>query len=394
MRERGKVICLSVSDSGELPSEFRIFRAGENTSTKGDRVFDEKAAAMVMAAYEKHGADLPLDLEHLSINPEARHFNSDAMAWFKLELRDGELWAVDVKWTDEGARRLKAKSQRYISPAFFSEKKSRRITELLNVALTSLPATDGLDALIAASRHAERRSDMADETMDEAKVLEGLGIDGDALKKALGLEAGATLEDLAAAMMASADKLGSIAGLAPAPKEEPAAEGEAATTAPDEEQKEMQAARATLFRETGATTLLQALSSVADWKASHLKLESEKAKLAKERAALEAAERRSIGAALVNGGMPPALVWADDDAKTLAPALQGQPIEKLRAYAAKAGKQPETRAGATAPTTATDHGLSKRELEMCRANKVDPAKYAETKSRLAARSGRVAPVEG
>jgi len=50
----------------EPPREFRIFAAGENTTTKGRILFDEQAAADVMAAYEQHGVDLMIDLEHLS----------------------------------------------------------------------------------------------------------------------------------------------------------------------------------------------------------------------------------------------------------------------------------------------------------------------------------------
>jgi phage I-like protein len=146
---------LRTRDGSPLPTEFRIFRAGSNPSTKGPDVFDAEAARLVMAEYRKQGVDLPIDLEHNSIDREVKARRSDAtdaMGWFKLEMRGGDLWAVNVRWTAEGERRLRAKSQRYISPAFMADKKTRRVVELVNCALVAQPATHNARELVAASR--------------------------------------------------------------------------------------------------------------------------------------------------------------------------------------------------------------------------------------------------
>jgi hypothetical protein len=133
------------------PTEIRLFKAGINQTTKGEFLFDEKAAEMVMAASKAWGIDHIIDLEHLSLDPEARHFNTDALGHFNLDVRDGELWAVNVRWNADGLRRLSEKTQRYVSPAFFTDD-TGRITEVVNIALVAMPATHGAPALVAATR--------------------------------------------------------------------------------------------------------------------------------------------------------------------------------------------------------------------------------------------------
>lgn len=153
-----RIICssaLPVGEAGELPREFRIFKRGLNQTTKGDLLFDDQAAAAVMAQYQREGVDLMVDLNHDSVEPRAlaaRADASDARGWFNLELRAGELWAVNVRWTPDGARRLAEKTQRYISPVAIYEEETLRVCSLLNVALCAMPATLGAAPLVAASK--------------------------------------------------------------------------------------------------------------------------------------------------------------------------------------------------------------------------------------------------
>jgi len=92
-----------------------------------------------------------VDLEHLSLDQESKSYDPDARAWLNLELRDGELWAVNVRWTSDGASRVTSKKQRYVSPAFYTDDENR-ITQIVNIGLTALPATDQPMALVAANR--------------------------------------------------------------------------------------------------------------------------------------------------------------------------------------------------------------------------------------------------
>ncbi len=135
------------------PTEFRIFRAGVNQTTKGPAVFNADAATAVMSKWKEIGNDLMIDLGHQSLDADdrSREDAGDARGWLKLEVRNGELWATNVTWTPDGARRLTEKTQRYISPAFLHDKNDQ-VVEMLNVALVAMPATHDAQALIAASR--------------------------------------------------------------------------------------------------------------------------------------------------------------------------------------------------------------------------------------------------
>jgi hypothetical protein len=146
-------------DSDAPPSEIRLFKAGINETTKGEFLFDAKAAEMVMAAAKARGqVEYSIDLEHLSLDPEARHFNPDALGHFRLEVRsDGSLWAVNVTFNPEGRRRLSERTQRYVSPAFLTDD-DNRVTEIHNIALVATPATQDTPALVAANRSKPRMS--------------------------------------------------------------------------------------------------------------------------------------------------------------------------------------------------------------------------------------------
>src|SRR5687768_7283872 len=93
---------------GQPPTEFRLFKAGWNDTQKGAFLFDEAAAKSVMDAYRVWGVDLAIDLEHQMLDgaPHPDPTARDARGWAKLEVRNGELWAVNVRWTGDGAARI------------------------------------------------------------------------------------------------------------------------------------------------------------------------------------------------------------------------------------------------------------------------------------------------
>lgn len=132
------------------PTEFRIFRAGKNSTTKGEFLFDSQAAAMVMAAYERHGVDLMIDWDHHALLT-GQGVKAPAAGWFGLEVRNGDLMAVNVKWSDEGAEDLKSGAYRYFSPLFDFDPGTGRVACLINLALTGTPAMDDIAPLVAAS---------------------------------------------------------------------------------------------------------------------------------------------------------------------------------------------------------------------------------------------------
>jgi len=360
------VIKLAVAvDVTELPAEFRLFKAGENETTKGAFVFDDVAAESVMAAYRTHGVDLVIDLEHLSLDDGSVNFDPDARGWCALELRDGELWAVNVRWTSDGHTRLADKRQRYVSPAFAWDKQSRRVMEIVNIALTAMPATHGTPALVAASA-TKKGSDM-DPKQIEA-VMKAAGLDPKMMSKvavALGLEAGAdadavkgAIDAFAAKMKKIEDLLGDGAGEEPKPADAPASDAPPPAEAP-------------VASMSSHDKLLEAVETLT------AKLAAREAEAS---AKVEADERAAL---LSSRRWPSELVgWAGDTSTPIAE------VRKLstRFPMVEAPASPTTSTPTTGSTVAA---LSERELKICKDTGCDPGVFAARKAaRDAALQGR------
>lgn len=174
---------VSLSDGDTLPTEFRLFTAGKVDTLKGSFLFDEVAAKDVLSAHADYGNDLCLDYDHAMQDPFCSPRDRIAAGWFGLEVRDGELWAVNVRWTPAATRQLTDREWRYMSPAFTVSGENRRIARVINCALTNIPATKNLTP-IAASQAGE-----------SVVSTEGNGIPMKQLLSALGLGADATEAD-------------------------------------------------------------------------------------------------------------------------------------------------------------------------------------------------------
>lgn len=395
-------IDLGIGD--KLPTEFRIFARGENTATKiGSKevaLFDDKAARDVMAEFAAHGVDVMLDLEHLSLNPSAPNYDPDARGWAKLELRDGELWAVGVKWTDDGAQRLLGKRQRFASPAFVKNAKTNRVEAIVNIAITALPATDQAPALVAASQ--PRRTVMP-------RILAKLGaLSSNDLKLAAAIMAAVeaatsaespALKQLAGQVDAALDQMLGNApdapdGSEPAGEPNPEAAADAPPPAaaaampvkPGEEKKPMAASALAgdekaivevARRVTGkqaAAEVEAALVGLSATKGSHGELAAEVAKLRAE------ADVRSVRDLVTanRGKVPPSLeTWAlKQSPAALAAFLEHAPV----VVDVKAHREPEKK-------PVDDTVLTAADLELCKLTGAKPdAVLAEKKKLIAARA--------
>jgi hypothetical protein len=390
-------IALSV-EGNQLPTEFRLFKAGWNETEKGAFMFDAAAAASVMAAYRAWGIDLAIDLEHQMLSPDAQPDPTarDARGWAKLELRpDGSLWAVNVRWTEDGAERLTQKRQRYVSPAFEIDPKTKRVTKIINVAITALPATHHTPALIAADARGCMDPNLVKEALDAL-------VAGDAekcmeiLKGAIAAAASAE----APAEEPSAEAPPAEMSEKPAPDQQPA-DGQPAPSADDEEKKAQAAASARLVRLTAKSSLGDALAEVEIWKASYVERETERARIAEEKKVLESAERRRLCVDLVKMGAEfPSTVWVDEKAQAPKSRWSSMPIEQLREHVAeqRAARRIKTELRAPAgdatesgsKTFTTPQGvvtLTASELGECERAGAKPEVYAENKARRSARRG-------
>ncbi len=149
---------LAINEKGELPTDVRLFRAGVNKTTKGIFNFSSDAADAVIAKCVEYANDYCFDWAHSMLGakyaPDPRKAAA-AAGYFKpaikLDAMGGkELWATKCDWTPDGADDLKNRRVRYPSPTFWTTEDGT-ITELVNVALTSIPATHGADPLMAAN---------------------------------------------------------------------------------------------------------------------------------------------------------------------------------------------------------------------------------------------------
>jgi phage I-like protein len=372
---------VGTNDGGTPPGEFRLFPAGWFSTTKGDFLFDDEARASVLAQFQAHGVDLMIDLEHLSLDPESRSFDPDARGWARVEERGGELWAVAVKWTEDGAQRLRDKRQRYVSPTFEVDRETRRVLRLVNVAITGLPATHKIAPLVAA---AERGT-----VEDLQKIAEALGCE-------------ATLEGVLAALgelnrkIAEAVAAPKPEGEAPkpdAPKPEataetaePKPEGDAAAAEDDEKKKgEAFAMRRQVLTLSGARTGADALRTVETWRLAYVEREKDLAKFAADRKALDDAERLELVATMVRiGAEDPAGAWADvleKQPKQPAEPWASMPLASLRARVERLNAAPR-RPAPRAATNAAAGDLSPRLAARVAASKADPAKVAATLSAI------------
>lgn len=147
--------CLAAIAPGTLPTERLIFPAGEFVTTKGTFLFDDKAAAAVMADWEEWTGGLEQkgssDYEHdQSKDNIPGHLKLDSSS-YDLELRNGALWTVNIRWTELAAGMIERREKRFTSPWWLYEKATKRIVRYINFGLVSMPATIAQPELMAAA---------------------------------------------------------------------------------------------------------------------------------------------------------------------------------------------------------------------------------------------------
>lgn len=144
------------------PTAFRIWKAGLNVTDHGPTVFSERSAAALTAEQATRGNRYSIDVDHLSLNKDAPLANHAAVGWHSLEVRDGELWATNVEWSDAVRAGLTKDPPewKYFSPAYDVDPETGEVVSYLNTALTNNPATHRVTAL--ASRRARSDNQVSD----------------------------------------------------------------------------------------------------------------------------------------------------------------------------------------------------------------------------------------
>ncbi|MCP3944679.1 MAG: hypothetical protein GY710_24820 [Desulfobacteraceae bacterium] len=124
---------------GTVPEWVELIPVGDVVVGRDRRRWINPTPEEVVEAFQKNGADLPIDWEHASEHKAPKGEPAPAAGWIKaMEIRDGAIWGR-TEWTDDGADDVKNKRYRYLSPVFFYTKQDRRIISITSAGLTNQP---------------------------------------------------------------------------------------------------------------------------------------------------------------------------------------------------------------------------------------------------------------
>lgn len=92
----------------------------------------------LIAAFNRRGLALPIDVEHAQFVKAPKGEPAPAAGWIEeIQNRDGEIFGR-VAWTPKGRRAVNSRDYRYLSPAFAHDAKGN-VTELLGAGLVNRP---------------------------------------------------------------------------------------------------------------------------------------------------------------------------------------------------------------------------------------------------------------
>jgi phage I-like protein len=104
---------------------------------------------MVLDRYRKRKLDkLPFDAGH----GMAYGTDHKAYGWFVPDSENGELWSTKIQWNQIALDAFADRQYRFFSPWLYVGYEDGRAKELINIALTNIPATNAIKPLIADTR--------------------------------------------------------------------------------------------------------------------------------------------------------------------------------------------------------------------------------------------------
>lgn len=142
-----KPVLESIAQQEGVPLWVELLPPGPDITGRDGRRWVNDTPEAIVGAFEAHGADLPIDIEHASEIKGPAGEPAPAMGWIKgLEVREGGgIWGL-VEWTEQGRWMVSEKSYRYLSPVFLFEKGGKtsgktggRILKLVSAGLTNQP---------------------------------------------------------------------------------------------------------------------------------------------------------------------------------------------------------------------------------------------------------------
>ena len=184
-----------------IPAGTFSGRDGRGPYHAGDRAQLEHIAAMTRQYAGT--TDLVVDYEHQTLKSAQNGKPAPAAGWVrKVEAREDGIYG-QIEWTASAQSAIEAKEYRYLSPVYFHTKDGK-VLALQCVALTNTPNLNGLAELSAHSVFQQTPNSNNEDNMDE-------------LLAALGLETGASEDDVLIAvnsLLTGASAIAVAAGLA------------------------------------------------------------------------------------------------------------------------------------------------------------------------------------
>ena len=157
----------------KVPTERLLFKFGANKTTKGTFYLTEEVAKTILNSWKAYGNKLNIDYSHQQLAEKQTADGSISAGTYDLAIKSDGLYAVNIEWTTRAAKYITDKEYIYTSPAFITELRDGKevIIEVINFALTNIPATLHMDELlIAASRSLKNYKDNKELTMTEQNI--------------------------------------------------------------------------------------------------------------------------------------------------------------------------------------------------------------------------------
>lgn len=187
---KGPIALTCTQTLEDAPEIIRLIPLGKVSSRKGDFVADEESFAEICKYAKGRGIDIVIDYEHQTL----MDVQAPAAGWIKELTLTEDAICGRVEWTPKAAEYLKNKEYRYLSPVIVVRPSNSKVIRLLSVALTNVPAIDGM-LPIANKTDIEE----GEENMDFTEYLAQLAV-------LLGLPEGATGEDVSGAVKKLAEE--------------------------------------------------------------------------------------------------------------------------------------------------------------------------------------------
>lgn len=132
-------VALATTDLAPVPDWVQLTPPGPRLQGRDGRAWDLLDPAFVVAAFNRGGVDLPVDMEHATELKAPKGEPAPAVGWINaMDVREGAVWAR-VAWTEAGREAVANRAYRYMSPVLMALKSNNQVVAIASAALTNRP---------------------------------------------------------------------------------------------------------------------------------------------------------------------------------------------------------------------------------------------------------------